>query len=124
MIERLLLVLLFLAGFFGLITRRNLIKKVYALSIMNLAVLLLFIVEGKGPGSRAPLMYYPEDTVPKNFGLENSGPYVDPMPQALMLTAIVVGVCISIVAVVLVYRLYRVHKTLDCEELRDLIHDK
>ncbi|GHV91244.1 cation:proton antiporter [Spirochaetia bacterium] len=115
MTERILLTILFLAGFFGLITRRNLIKKVYALSIMNLAALLFFIVEGRG--AHAPIM--PDST---DRGPELSGAYADPLPQALMLTAIVVGVCISIVAVVLVYRLYRVHRTLDCEELRDRVH--
>ncbi|GHT77907.1 cation:proton antiporter [Spirochaetia bacterium] len=112
MIERILLLLLFLAGFYGLIARRNLIKKVYALSIMNMAVLLLFIVEGGGLGSQMPIV-------------DSAGEgqhYVDPLPQALMLTAIVVGVCISIVALTLIYRLYRVHKTLDCEELRERIH--
>jgi multicomponent Na+:H+ antiporter subunit C len=109
MIERILLAVLFLAGFFGLISRRNLIKKVYALSIMNMAVLLLFNVEGGRIGVRAPFM---QDGVSS----------VDPLPQALMLTAIVVGVCISIVALTLAYRLFRVHRTLDCEELREKIH--
>ncbi|MDR0389663.1 MAG: sodium:proton antiporter [Spirochaetaceae bacterium] len=113
MIERILLALLFLAGFFGLITRRNLIKKVYALSIMNMAVLLLFNVEGGRIGKHAPFMQYAED----------AQSYVDPLPQALMLTAIVVGVCISIVALTLAYRLFREHRTLDCEELREKIHE-
>jgi multicomponent Na+:H+ antiporter subunit C len=113
MAERILLALLFLSGFFGLITRRNLIKKVYALSIMNMAVLLLFNVEGGRAGEHAPFMQYAGD----------SQSFVDPLPQALMLTAIVVGVCISIVALTLAYRLFREHGTLDCEELRKKIHE-
>ena len=114
MIERLLLALLFLAGFFGLVSRRNLIKKVYALSIMNMAVLLFFNVEGGKTGRYAPFTQYAED--PKS--------YVDPLPQALMLTAIVVGVCISIVSLTLSYRLFREYRTLDCEELREKIHNE
>jgi multicomponent Na+:H+ antiporter subunit C len=112
MIERLLLVLLFLVGFFALIVRRNLIKKVYALSVMNMAVLLFFNIEGGRIGTKAPFTQYAED--PQS--------YVDPLPQALMLTAIVVGVCISIVALALASRLYQEHGTLDCEELREQIH--
>jgi multicomponent Na+:H+ antiporter subunit C len=112
MIERFFLILLFLAGFFGLIVRRNLIKKVYALSIMNMAVLLFFNIEGGRIGTHAPFTQYAED----------AQSYVDPLPQALMLTAIVVGVCISIVALTLASRLFREHGTLDCEDLREKIH--
>jgi multicomponent Na+:H+ antiporter subunit C len=103
-----------LAGFYGLISQRNLIKKVYALAIMNLSALLLFIAGGGAIGSRAPLN-------PQN----GAGPeMVDPIPQALMLTAIVVGVCVSALALALIYRLYGYHQTLDCEELRRRInHD-
>jgi multicomponent Na+:H+ antiporter subunit C len=42
---------------------------------------------------------------------------VDPLPQALMLTAIVVGVCIVALALALVHRLYRRFETLDIREI-------
>jgi multicomponent Na+:H+ antiporter subunit C len=42
---------------------------------------------------------------------------VDPLPQALMLTAIVVGVCVMALALVLVYRLYARFRTLDVREI-------
>jgi multicomponent Na+:H+ antiporter subunit C len=114
MIERIILCVLFLAGFYGLISQRNLIKKVYALAIMNLSVLLFFIAGGGAIGSRAPL----------NPRVRTGPEMVDPIPQALMLTAIVVGICVSALALALIYRLYRYHKTLDCEELRKRInHD-
>ncbi|QQO10997.1 sodium:proton antiporter [Breznakiella homolactica] len=114
MIERVLLLALFLCGFCGLAVSRNLIKKVYALAIMNTSVILFFIVEGAAIGSLAPLLQTAEETAS----------FVDPIPQALMLTAIVVGVCVSALSLALVYRLYRVYGTLDCEELRKMIgHD-
>jgi multicomponent Na+:H+ antiporter subunit C len=108
MIERIILSVLFLAGFYGLVSQRNLIKKVYALAVMNLSVLLFFIAGGGTIGSRAPL----------NPQAGRGAEMVDPVPQALMLTAIVVGVCVSALALALIYRLYKYHKTLDCKELR------
>jgi multicomponent Na+:H+ antiporter subunit C len=114
MIERIILGLLFLTGFYGLVSQRNLIKKVYALAVMNLSVLLFFIAGGGAIGFRAPLN--PQ---------AGTGPeMVDPIPQALMLTAIVVGICVSALALALIYRLYKDHHTLDCKELRERVdHD-
>lgn len=112
MIERLLILALFMLGTYGLAAKRNLIKKVYALAIQNSAVVLLFVLEGSRIGSSAPLLEGRSD-----------GLFVDPMPQALMLTAIVVGLCVSAMALAIVYRLHRAHGTLDSEELRRRIDD-
>ncbi|MCA1950313.1 MAG: sodium:proton antiporter [Treponema sp.] len=106
MIDRILLLGLFLLGFYGLAVQKNLVKKVFALSIQNAAVVLLFILEGGRIGTHAPLV------------MEGSKTYVDPVPQALMLTAIVVGVCVSALVLALVYRLFREYQTLDVEEIQ------
>jgi multicomponent Na+:H+ antiporter subunit C len=108
-IARALILGLFLLGMAGLVARRNLVKKAYALVIMNSAIVILFVLEGAGIGDEAPLLGGPE------------GAFVDPVPQALMLTAIVVGVCVSALALALAYRLYRSYGTLDCEELKDKV---
>ncbi|GAB1483730.1 NADH-quinone oxidoreductase subunit K [Treponema sp.] len=107
MVERALILILFLLGFYGLIARRNLIKKVYALAIQSAAIVLLFVLEGSRVGSIAPLL---------DLRVKGST-FVDPLPQALMLTAIVVGVCVSALALSLAYRLYLLYGTLDIEEL-------
>jgi multicomponent Na+:H+ antiporter subunit C len=91
---------LFLVGLWGLTTKANLIKKIMALSICNSAVVLLFVYHGSLSGNTAPIL-----------GTQEA--MVDPLPQALMLTAIVVGICVVALALVLVYRIYLVHKTLD-----------
>ena len=109
MIERALLMLLFLLGFFGLMARRNLVKKVYALAIQNSAVVLLFVLEGSRIGEAAPLLGNEAAT---------GSVFVDPLPQALMLTAIVVGVCVSALALALAYRLHKLYGTLDSDEIR------
>lgn len=96
----LLIGVLFLVGLWGLTTKANLIKKIMALSISNSAVVLLFVYHGSLSGNTAPILGT-QDTM------------VDPLPQALMLTAIVVGICVVALALVFVYRIYLVHQTLD-----------
>lgn len=95
---------IFLVGLWGVVNRANMIKKVMALSIANSAVILLFVYYGSLSGDTAPIE-------------GSGGTMVDPLPQALMLTAIVVGVCVMAMALVLVYRLYRKYGTLDMREV-------
>ncbi|WP_321991101.1 sodium:proton antiporter [Marispirochaeta aestuarii] len=95
---------IFLVGLWGIMNKANMIKKVMALSIANSAVILLFIYYGSFSGDTAPI----EGT---------STRMVDPLPQALMLTAIVVGICVVALALVLVYRLYLKFGTLDMRRI-------
>jgi multicomponent Na+:H+ antiporter subunit C len=94
MIERVLLALIFLIGFTAIIANRNIIKKIFGLTIINNAIVLLFIIEGSVIGSDSPILG------------EGVRLMVDPVPQALMLTAIVIGVCINALALALAYRLH------------------
>jgi multicomponent Na+:H+ antiporter subunit C len=95
---------IFLIGLWGVMHRANMVKKVMGLSIANSAIILLFIYYGSLSGRTAPI--------------EGSGGImVDPLPQALTLTAIVVGVCVMALALVLVYRLYLKFGTLDMRKI-------
>ena len=96
---------IFLVGMWAVLALPNLIKKVVGLSIANGAVIMFFIYYGSLSGDTAPILTGAEGTP------------VDPLPQALMLTAIVVGVCIVALALALVYRLYRRFETLDIREI-------
>ena len=99
-----LIAALFLVGFWGVVAEPNLVRKVIALSIANSAVPLLFVSLAAQHGSDPPI-------------LTAGGTPVDPIPHALMLTAIVVGVCVVALALVLVERLYRRYGTLDLPEI-------
>lgn len=112
MIERILLVILFLIGFWGLIAKKHLIKKIFSLTILNSSVVILFILEGSRIGINAPIL---------KDGLQN---IVDPVPQALMLTAIVIGVCITALALALSFRLYRHTNSFDIDVIRKKVHDE
>lgn len=107
--NELLIYLIFLTGLFAVVFIKNIIKKIFGLGIMNSAVVLLFIVRGAEIGESAPIL---ENTV------YNA---VDPIPQALMLTAIVISVCITALALGLAYNLYLTYRTFDIDELRDKI---
>jgi multicomponent Na+:H+ antiporter subunit C len=96
---------IFLVGMAAVIALPNLIKKVVGLSIANSALIMFFIYYGSLSGDTAPIL----------TGAE--GVPVDPLPQALMLTAIVIGVCIVALALALVYRLYQRFGTLDIREI-------
>jgi len=111
MTERLLLLSLFLVGFCGVLANKNIIKKIFGLTLINNAVVILFVLEGARVGQHAPIMEEGIETI------------VDPIPQALMLTAIVIGVCITALALALAFRLYRNTGTFNIDAIRRKVHD-
>lgn len=100
-----LIAAVFLVGLWGVVVEDNLIKKIVGLSIVNSAIIMVFVYYGSLSGDTAPIRI-----------VAGQSP-VDPIPQALTLTAIVVGICVVAVALVLVYRLYLRFGTLDITEI-------
>ena len=119
----------FAVGIWGVIAQRNVIKKIIALSIANSAIIMLFIYFGSRSGNTAPILTGALATVDSSgeAATVNGGAGgghlvpVDPIPQALTLTAIVVGICVVALALVLVYRLYQRYGTLDATELEKMV---
>ena len=103
-----LILALFLLGVWGLIRKNNLIKKVIALSLVNSSLIILFVYLGSLSGSTAPIML---------ARAKGTARVVDPLPQALTLTTIVIGICLTALALVLVARIYRHFGTLDIRRL-------
>lgn len=97
--------IIFLIGLYGLITKKNLIKKVMGLNILTSGVVLFFVSLGYKKGLTAPIM---------EKGITD---VVDPLPQALMLTTIVIGVCITALALSLIAKIYRKYGSLDIKIL-------
>ncbi|NOX16845.1 MAG: cation:proton antiporter [Chlorobi bacterium] len=104
-------ILLILIGMYAVLVKKNIIKIVIGLSIIDSGVHLLFIAIGYVKDATAPIYSRP--------GLE-AGQMVDPVPQALVLTAIVIGLAVTAVALSLVIRLYDHHKTLNINRIRKL----
>ena len=103
-----LITVLFCIGLWGVIGERNMVRKVIGLNIANSSVTLLFVYYASLSGTTAPII---SDEVYGTTAM------VDPIPHALMLTAIVVGICVVALALVLVYKLYQRYQTLDMHEI-------
>jgi multicomponent Na+:H+ antiporter subunit C len=106
----LLCFILFLVGLYGVITRRNLVKIVISLSIMEFSSFLFFALIGYVDEGVAPIVD-PADPVKT---------YVDPLPQALVLTAIVIGLATTAMLMAVIIRIYRKYKTFDIREINNL----
>jgi multisubunit Na+/H+ antiporter MnhC subunit len=101
---------LFLVGLYGVITRRNLIKIAISLSIMEFSVFLILVLIGFVENGKAPIV---------NLQAEGAM-YVDPLPQAMVLTAIVIGLATTAMLMAIAIRLYRKYKTFDIREIKNL----
>ena len=99
-------------GLYTIVTKHNLVKTVIGLSIADYGVNLLLISIGFNPGGTAPIFTWTELN-PASF-------FVDPIPQALTLTSIVIGACVTTMSLALVIKLEEQYGTTDTREIRRL----
>jgi len=104
-------VLLLGIGLYMLVESPNLVKKVIGMNIFQTGIFLFFITLAYRAGANPPVVY------------EGQGPYVSPLPHVLILTAIVVGVSLTAVALALIVRIYSEYGTLDEDTLEKLYYD-
>jgi len=109
-----LIILLFAVGLYGVVSQRNVIKVVISLVIMEHALNLLLVVLGYGKGGAAPIR------VPGESPAALASRAVDPFPQAMVLTAIVIGLGVTVLMVAIALRLYQRYGTYDIAEMRRL----
>jgi multicomponent Na+:H+ antiporter subunit C len=105
--------LLVAVGLFVLIDDRNLVKKVIGLNVFQTGIFLFLVASAVREGGRSP-------TVPA--GADPTA-YVNPLPQVLVLTAIVVGVSVTAVALALIVRVYESYGTLRADLVREAVAD-
>ena len=103
-----IVIFLMMTGFFIVIARGNLVKKIIGLNIFQTAVFLLYITMGKVSGGTAPI-------VQERFRV-----YSNPLPSVLILTAIVVGVATTALALALVVRIREAYGTVEEDEIQAL----
>ena len=111
MILFILAILLFLVGLYGMLVKRNLIKLIIGLMIMEYAINLFFVLVGYREGGTAPIL---------TKGLGSDILFVDPLPQALVLTAIVIGLGTTALLVSFAVRIYQKYDTFDIRKIRKL----
>ena len=106
----LLCFVVFLVGLYGLLTKRDLIKIILSLTIMAYSANMFLILFAYKTGALYPIL---SQGIP-------SGQMVDPLPQALVLTSIVIELGTTALLVALAVRLYQKYKTFDITKIRRL----
>jgi len=105
-------IVLMMIGFYVVIAQGNLIKKVVGLNIFQVSVFVFYISMGKIDGGSAPIL----DEAVKI--------YSNPLPHVLILTAIVVGVATTALALALVVRINRAYGTIEEDAIQAIEHDE
>lgn len=99
---------LMMVGFYSVIVRGNLVKKLVGLNIFQTSVFIFYISVGKVAGGTAPIL---KDGVTL---------YSNPLPHVLILTAIVVGIATLALALALVVRIKDAYGTVEEDEIREI----
>jgi len=102
--------ILFAIGLYGILRKRNLIKIIIGILIAEYAINLFFILAGYRMEGRAPI--FSQDQITLNM--------VDPLPQALILTAIVIGLAVTALMVGIAMRIYEKYGTFDITKINKL----
>jgi len=101
------------AGLFGcglyMVLSRHVVRVVLGLSLLTTAVNLMIFLAGRSRSAQPPLIVE---------GAERLGESADPVPQALVLTAIVIGFALTVILAAVVLRMYGGHGTLRSDEVR------
>lgn len=106
-------VVLMMIGFYAMIGKNNLVKKLLGMNIFQTAIILMFISSGVKKGGLIPVL---DKQAVLEHGV-NSALINNPVPHVLMLTAIVVAVSVTGVALALLQRIYRRYGTLEENEI-------
>jgi multicomponent Na+:H+ antiporter subunit C len=95
-----------LCGFFGIILKKNLMMKIISMDVMSTGVIAYYVLVAARGGLFTPIL-----------ADEESVAYADPVPQAVILTAIVIGFSIQALMLVGVMKLSRDNPTLETDEI-------
>ena len=110
-------VVLMMIGFYAMIGKRNLVKKLLGMNIFQTAIILFFVSMGAKRGGGIPIL----DKEAALAGAINVAEVVNPLPHVLMLTAIVVSVSVTGVALAVMQRIYKEYGTLEEDEILEKV---
>ncbi len=107
---------LLLVGLYGMLVKTNFVRKLMAMNVMQVGVIVFFVSLAVRAGGTPPIEI-------EHLGAWTDVAYANPLPHALMLTAIVVSVSTTGVALALLIRIHRRFDTLDEAELLDRLRE-
>jgi len=111
---------LLVIGLYAILTKKNLMKKLIGLSILQAAIILTWVAAATRPDATVPVL---DSHGHGAHPVVDAAEYLNPLPHTLMLTAIVVGVATTGVAFALLISIYRRYGTLDEPELLDKMRE-
>ena len=113
-------IVLMMIGLFGMIVKKNLIKKIIGMNIFQTAIILFYISIAAKKNATIPIISHAHDS---GHSAVNAAGIINPLPHVLMLTAIVVAVATLGVALALAIRIYRQYRTLEEDEIISRIRE-
>ena len=102
--------IMFFMGFYGLITCKNVIKSIIYITVLEMAVIIFWVSLGFRVGMVPPVGH---------FLYEDMAYIADPLPQALMLTAIIIGMSVTAANIVMLITLVRKVKSTDWDVIKE-----
>jgi multicomponent Na+:H+ antiporter subunit C len=107
-------IILMMIGFYAMIGKRNLVKKIIGMNLFQTAIILFFVSTAAKRGGTLPII---EHAHGHGAHAIEATAYINPLPHVLMLTAIVVMVSTLGVALAIVIAIYKRHNTLEEDEI-------
>ena len=104
-IIEIIVAIVFFISFYGLITSKKIIQSIVSIGLMEIAVIMFFLSLGYESGIMPPIGRSPENVA-------------DPLPQALMITAIVIGVAVTAINLTMLISLCRQSKSADWDVVK------
>ncbi len=106
-IQMFMALLIFLIGLFNMIKSKNLVKSIISLTVLNASLILFFVLLSTQTGKSAPIVG--DSTF--------LGGMIDPLPQALMITAIVIEAAVTALALMMSIKLFHYYGSLDWKHI-------
>lgn len=97
-----------LCGFFGIIFKKNLVMKIISMDVMSTGVIAFYVLIASRSGLFTPIVGHSKEVA-----------YADPVPQAVILTAIVIGFSIQALMLVGVMKLANDNPTLETSAIEE-----
>lgn len=116
-----LYIVLMMIGLYAMIAKNNLVKKLVGMNIFQTAIIFFFISIAYKKDATLPII---KDAHGHSEQIIHASNYINPLPQVLMLTAIVVSVATLGVALALVIKIYQRYQTLEEDEIRIRMRQK
>ena len=104
----------FLIGLYALVAKKNVVRIIIGVVILESAVNLMLVLVGYRKNGMPPILAEGQSSS------DLAARAVDPIPQAMVLTTVIVGLSFMVLAVALAIRLYDRYGTFDMNDIRNL----